>query len=277
MDTILVPTDFSEIAANAASYAAEIAKAAKAKIILFHAWHVPAVQPETYSAIPHIDAMEEMVKNNLVKLRAHLHTRYGPHIKIDIAYSCGFAEEEISLFIQHTRVNLIVMGMRGAGWLGEKLMGSVTTSVIRMGLCPVLAVNRGVQFNGIKKIVFAYDYAALENSQVIAPLKTFGRTFNAHIYVLNVNKPELDNEIPETPQAIAGIRMDHLLEEISHSFHFTCSTGVAKGINEFIAEKQADLLVMIPHKQSALGRIFNGSDTTHMAFNLQVPLLAMPG
>jgi len=40
MKTILVPTDFSKIARNAIDYAVEIAKLTKAKLILFHVYHV---------------------------------------------------------------------------------------------------------------------------------------------------------------------------------------------------------------------------------------------
>ena len=43
MKTILVPTDFSKSANNAAEYAANFAIATKAKILLFHVYNVPII------------------------------------------------------------------------------------------------------------------------------------------------------------------------------------------------------------------------------------------
>jgi nucleotide-binding universal stress UspA family protein len=41
MKTILVPTDFSEAAKNAAEYAINLAKVLNTKVTLFHVYHVP--------------------------------------------------------------------------------------------------------------------------------------------------------------------------------------------------------------------------------------------
>ena len=47
MKTILVPTDFSKSASNAAEYAVNLAKEIKATVLLFHVYHVPVFTSET--------------------------------------------------------------------------------------------------------------------------------------------------------------------------------------------------------------------------------------
>ena len=61
MKTILVPTDFSEEARNAAEYAVKLAKEVKAKVILFHTFQVPI----PISEVPVMVISEnEMLKKN---------------------------------------------------------------------------------------------------------------------------------------------------------------------------------------------------------------------
>lgn len=61
MKTILVPTDFSKIARNAIDYAVEIAKLTKAKLVLFHVYHVPVVPVE----IPIVMPIDEVKKETM--------------------------------------------------------------------------------------------------------------------------------------------------------------------------------------------------------------------
>ncbi len=58
MKTILVPIDFSEASINALDYAIEIAKLWQAKLILFHAYHIP-VAPIEAPVVISWDKIEE--------------------------------------------------------------------------------------------------------------------------------------------------------------------------------------------------------------------------
>lgn len=276
MKTILVPVDFSETSENAAFYAAEIAKQLEAQLILFHVYHIPFVQAEVPVMVPTIDQLEDTASKALIRLRAQIHTQHGPHIRIDHVSRCGFAVEEIIKFMNEQAPDIVVMGMHGTGNVSEYLLGSVTTSLIGQSNIPVLAVNKNSHFKGLKKLVFAYDYATMENSHTLDTLKTFGRLFKSHVYVLKVAHEKDAGKLPDIPEAVAGIRMDHLLEELNHSFHFITNKNVVTGINEFATDRDADLVVMVPHKHSFFERILSRSQTSHMAFNMKIPLLSLP-
>lgn len=275
MKTILVPTDFSEVAENAALYAAQIAKKNNARIILLNAYHIPFVPSEVPVAIPTMNELEATAREGLVKTRSLMHTQVGPYIEIDLETRCGFAVEEIRNYIQEHAVDLVVMGMQGAGIIGEHLVGSVTTELFGQLHTPILAVNKGSHFNGIKNIVFAYDYIALEQSKTLGALKALARLFDAHIYVLKIESEVESGKWIQVPEAVAGVRMDHLLEGIHHSFHFVQHNNTVEGIHRFVSEKKADLVVMIPHQHSFFERIFSRSKSKHMAFHLQTPLLTL--
>ncbi|MBA3705480.1 MAG: universal stress protein, partial [Bacteroidetes bacterium] len=82
MKTILVPTDFSEIACNAINYAVEIAKLTKAKLILFNVYNVPVVPAEIPIALP-IDEIEKDVMKGLKKIEKDICLKHGNELVIE--------------------------------------------------------------------------------------------------------------------------------------------------------------------------------------------------
>lgn len=270
--TILVPTDFSEVSGNAVNYAAEIAKLTGAKLILLHAYHIPVVTAEIPVVLPSIDELERDNMIGLRKIQENILQQLGP-LNVECVCKCGFAQEEIEQYAKEHDIDLIVMGMQGAGYLSEKLIGSITTVLMQKSKCPVLAIDKQVRFKTIKKIVLACDYQQIENKSVLGPLKEFVRIFKSHVYVLNV-VPELE-VVPTIDKAIEGVKLEQSLQDINHSYHCIENEDVVEGINDFVIKQQIDMVVMIPHKHSAFKNIFHRSQTKHMAFHTHVPMLSI--
>jgi len=272
MKKILAPTDFSDNAGNAINYAAQIAKLSKAELILFHAYQVPAIPSDVPFVMP-IDEIEKDALNGLMKIKKKILAKYGEELKITCETKFGLPVDEINTIVKEKKIDLVVMGVRGAGFLSEKLIGSLTTSLIRKGKCPVLAINEKVKFRSIKKIVLAYDYQKIAYKTILEPLKDFVKLFKSHVYLLNV-MPELEIASP-TRKKVAGNQIEHALEEFSHSFKFLENNDIVDGINEFVDENNIDMIVMIPRKHSLLESVFQGSNTKRMAFHSHIPLLAL--
>ncbi|MDP1744090.1 MAG: universal stress protein [Bacteroidota bacterium] len=272
MKTILAPTDFSDSAKNAINYAAELAKLTKAKLILFHAFHIPAVPSE----VPFVMPLDDIEKDNLkalTKIKKTILSKYGNDLNVVCKTKLGFAVDEINEITKEENVNLIVMGVRGAGYLTEKLIGSITTTLIRKAKRPVLAINDKVTFKSIKKIVLACDYQNI-NTKSMEPLKEFIKLFQSQLYILNVSSEgELISPIKKT---VGGTQLVHSFEGLNHSFDFVENEDVVEGINQFVDEHNADLIVMIPRKHTFFENIFQERNTKRMAFHTHIPLLALP-
>lgn len=272
MITILVPTDFSKISLNAIDYAVEIAVRTKAKIILFHTYYMPIITSDIM-VVPPIDELDNGCADSLKRIESNIYKKHGKNIDIEFICKYGFPIDEINLFAIEKKVDLIVMGMQGAGYLTEKIIGSITTSLIRKSKCPVLVINRGLKFKPVKKIVLASDFEVIADATILKPLKEFVQLFKSQVYVLNV-VPELET-VPMIGKAAVGIKLEHALEDVNHSFYFSQNEDVVAGINDFIDEKDADMVVMIPRKHSFLNSVFNEPDTKRIAFHSKVPLLAL--
>lgn len=272
MKTILVPTDFSACADNATEYAIEIAKLTGARIILFNVYQNQAVPAEVPILLP-IEQIAAGIMETLKKKTEDLQKKHHNKVKVDYKSAWGFPAEEIKLFSEKNKVDLVVMGMAGAGFLKEKIIGSVTTALIRNAKCPVLAIDQHVKFRNIKRIALACDYAETNNRSVLAPLKEFAQLFKSHIYVVNV-VPDTE-AVATITKAVAGIKLDHVLENVEHSFHYKENKNVAEGINDFVDENKIDMVVMIPREHATIRSLFSEPETKRVAFHTKIPLLAL--
>jgi nucleotide-binding universal stress UspA family protein len=274
MKTILVPTDFSPIADNAINYAVEIAKLTKARLIFLHAYHMPIITSEVPVVLPTAEEIEEDCMADLNRTKEKILSESGIDLDITCVCKYGLAVDEIKDFEADNKIDLLVLGMRGAGFIGEKLIGSVTTSLMRKVKCPLLAIDERVKFKPLKKIALASDYKEIENINILDPLKELMRLFSSHLHVVNVvrEKAEL---VPTTEEASVGVKLEHSLEDVEHSFHYAENNDVVEGINEYVTEHNIDLVVMIPRTHSVVTNVFKEPHTKRMAFHTKVPLLVL--
>lgn len=143
VDTILVPTDFSDDAAKATDAARDLAKLFGAKIVVLHAYHVdvPVVSPMSGGYALPSGFYEE--------LRAHATGRVDALVKqiaaegIDVSGVAVCEPAALAIADQAGKLpaDLIVMGTRGHTGLKHVVLGSVAERVVRTAPCPVLTVK----------------------------------------------------------------------------------------------------------------------------------------
>lgn len=272
MKTILVATDFSDIAKNAVNYAAEVANVAKAKLILFHVYHEPVFLAEIPISLP-IGEIEKDCLECLKDIKKGIHKKYGDKLIVECICKLGFPVDEINLYAKENDAELIVMGMEGTSYLTEKIIGNITTSLIKKASCPVLAIDKHVRFSSMKNIVLASDYLEVENKTILNPMIELAKLFDSKIFVLNV-VPELET-VTTIGKAVEGIKINHALEAVNHTFHYSKSEDVIEGINDFVDKQKINMVVMIPRTHSILHNLFHESNSKRMAFHTKVPLLAL--
>jgi nucleotide-binding universal stress UspA family protein len=273
MKTILIPVDFSKSADNALDYAIEIAKCTSAKLFLFHAYLPPAA----IGGVPVILSVKEIEKQivrNLKKAERYIHSKTDQNLVVEYAYRCGSPVEEIKLCAERNKADLIIMGLHGAGFLKENLIGSVSTALINNSFCPVLIVNQNVKFRNLKNIALAFDYTEIKNKSILSLLNEFTNLFKSHIFIFNVVKSQLQ-AVSSISKAVDGMKLAHALQDAEHSFHYSENEDIVEGINQFVIDKKIDMVVMIPHKHSPLHALFNESQTKKMAFHTRIPILTL--
>ena len=272
MNTILVPTDFSDIARNATMYAIEFAKAMHSRILLFHAYHLPVV-PTADAPMPAMIDTMELENDNMRLLKkeaAYLSTL--SDVQIDCIATQGFAVDEILSIEEQHRPDLIIMGITTAGPLAEFIFGSIATDVISKTHTPVIVVPENAQYKKIEKIVFSSDYKLEADTNELGTLKHIIKNYNAKLYILNVEKEKEDIEVDK---ALLMMKIENYFDDIEHTHHLPIDNDLIHGLNTFIEVHEIDLIAMIPHKHNFLARMFHESSTKKMAFHTKIPLLTL--
>lgn len=273
MKTILIPTDFSPVAKNAMHYGAELAIAQKAKVILFHVYQLPIIMGEIPVSVPPLEEIEADCLKELEKLKKHLLNKYEDDLEIECLCKTGFITDSICETADEYKAELVVVGMQGAGFITEKIIGSNTTTLIQKSKIPVLAIDNHAHFKSIENILFASDYEELENKDVLAPLIDLAIAFHANLHILHVeNRKEKSQTITKT---VEGIKLNRYFEKVPHEFHFIESEDVLTGINKFIKKTPVDMIVMIPRSHSFIDKLINEPHSKQMAFHTHLPLLTI--
>jgi nucleotide-binding universal stress UspA family protein len=140
---ILVPTDFSELAAGALDMAIELAEKYGAKLTLFHSSWLPPAAYDVYGAHGEgiewrADDIARAARSTLADALASAKLRY-PSTESAVAFGEPF--QRILESVKELDIDLIVMGTHGRRGLSHVLLGSVAEKVVRLSPVPVLTVS----------------------------------------------------------------------------------------------------------------------------------------
>jgi nucleotide-binding universal stress UspA family protein len=269
MKHILVPTDFSDDARNAAHYAARLAEKLKASVTLLHAYMLPT----PVSEVPYVMInAEEMQKENEEIARVET-DKLKASYNVDVNYivRLGFPSDEIEAVIEDNEIDLVVMGMKGKGTI-EKMVGSTTTSTLKKIRSPLLIIPEKAGYKDWKQVTYATDYSYEFNSQVYNPLIDLLRTFAAQLNIVHVMKAADEGK----SQPVSGEQqLETAFSNVPHQYDVITDAHVKHGIQSYLQDHPADLLVMVTRDRGFWERLFGKSHTKEMVYNTHIPLLVL--
>ncbi len=274
MKTILVPTDYSEVAYNAERYAIELAKTFDSKFILFHAYHRPIL----LSSLALLFADQELEKFNFERLKAEEYIiKHECCDKVgteSLAYK-GRAVDGILQVIKERPVDYIIMGITGSGLLSEVLIGSTTLAVIKKTKIPVFVIPKEAKYKTIKKIVFIHNYEEVTPQNVTDEIKMFCDQFGAELIIYG--KPKLqDIENFKKVRSRVEVEFSNIpTSVVNNVIGLSQEEDITQEINSFVDLNKADMIAMMPNTSKSYQSIFNRDNVVKMAFHTRIPLLIL--
>ncbi|MEL6143627.1 MAG: universal stress protein, partial [Bacteroidota bacterium] len=135
MQRILFPTDFSDAANHAFSYALRVAQVLNAKIIVFHAYEMPSLGralPHTLAEFYESIKLEEFknYEDNIPVLEKVAKELNLTEINVQYVMEGGIPKSAIIRQAKKDAVDLIIMGTTGASGFKEVFLGSVAGEVM---------------------------------------------------------------------------------------------------------------------------------------------------
>lgn len=271
MKTVLVPVDFSQACDNALDYALKFAQKAKLHIHLLNVYDYAFVSTDPYIWVPSSDELVEENLKRLETMRDKMHQQFGKELKVSCHCQPGTVIDTVNAFAEKHHVDLIIMGMQGGGFVSEKIIGSTATSLMRESVCPVLGIGKEVKFRGLDRIVLATDHQDADYKKILKPLKDLIAVFQSHLYVLYVVEPVVNLE----KGIVTGVQVMRALEDIPYTEHTLAHDDVASAVSQFVEDKAINMAVIVPRKHSFFYSLFHEPNTKKLAFQANIPLLAL--
>jgi len=266
MKKILVPTDFSKAAANAAQYAAWLAQKLSAKMELVHVIDIgtPGTKLHNWQKLE-----AQMIKSGQEGAKQVMENIRNP-VEITYKHLAGSPfQDVVSEFAESEKADMIVIGSRGASGLKKALFGSNAATLINRCSKPVIVVPAEAEFNGIRKVLYPTDMVHLDEE--IKTIARFAKHFDAQILVLHVksgNAPKRDTT-----------NLENILTRMANyrkiKFDVVGNEDVVAGIEEYVQSEKPDLLAMFTHELDLYERIFGKSVTRQVTFHNSLPLLSI--
>ena len=275
MKTILVPTDFSSTAKNAAHYALALAKDLGAnKIIFYNAYQQPVTADPVLNTVELYDMGEfgKLSENGLQNFIKNFDEQETAGLKFETVSEYNLLTAGIEELCKQHAIDLIVMGVTGGGKLEETLIGSNTISVATHINIPVIIVPTKATYQPIKEIVLACDFKKVVETTPVAPLKKILDETKAKLFVLNIDH---NNKSFTTDTPHESVMLDTLLYNYQPEYHFIESEDFTEAINQFAEKNKVDLVVTMPKKHGWFEGLFRRSHTKMLAFHSHVPLMVM--
>lgn len=272
MNTILVPTDFSSVAYNAALYAIHFANHHSiSNIVLYNAYQTPVNVDPAMPTIQLLDIeqLKQSSEEGLENFRQQLLPHCGANTRLTALSEFNLLAENINEVCEKTKADLIVMGITGKSKVEEVLIGSNTISVIEHTRTPVIIVPADSSFTPIEDIVFACDYKKVIETTPVTSIKDVLEKTNAKLHVVHVEK----SDASDTADQSAVLK--RLLSGIDPEFHNVRGDGFVEAINQFAADISADLIITIPKKHGWFESLFRTRHTKKLAFHTNVPLMVI--
>ncbi len=273
MKTILVPTDFSEGAFKAVEYAISFSKDIGSKIILCHAFELPA---QGINVMIDISAeLEKNAKIELQKLEYRIkENKLHEGVSIEYVSLLGDLNEVLTTLTEQFDADMVIMGTKGESDLASKLFGTNTVSVIKNCRIPLLVIPGKAEYKPVKNIAFAIDYLRPAEDSTLKVLREIAIQNNAKLRLVNVHT---DGEIGEFIASVKEMQdwYEKQLDGVDIDFVFVENYAIEDGVFEFIHHNDVDMLAMITRKHGFFDKIFRKSISEELALHTNVPLLTM--
>jgi nucleotide-binding universal stress UspA family protein len=270
MKTILIATDFSQAALNAANYAADMALAIDANIILLHAYQIPVIYLETYVAVIEGD-MTQDTKKTMVQLKNHLAKKTGGKLNIQTEIRQGVFFSELKTLCEKINPYAVVMGSQGTTAAEHLFFGSHAVFAMKHLRWPLITVPPKVKFASIKEIGLACDFNKVVDAVPVDEIKMLVNDYNAKLHVLNISRKEGFN-----PDVVfqSGL-LQEILKPLKPQYHFISNKNTDEGIMNFAEKNHIDLLITLPRRHGLLKRLIHKSHTKQLVLHSHVPVMAL--
>ncbi|MFB6171057.1 MAG: universal stress protein [Haloarculaceae archaeon] len=279
-ETLVVPTDGSDLSGRALDRAVALAETYGATVHVVHVVTSTALSTAEGGAVLQLLETDgrDLVTAAADRVRAAGAT-------VETATLTGAPHRAIVDHADRLGADLIVMGTHGRTGLAHVALGSVAERVVRSAPVPVLTVGPSAPTDGeVDGVLVPTDGSAAAATALPHAFELATR-YGATVHALSV----VDDAVYGIEASMTGFVDDlstaseEAVEVVASRAPADCSlvTAVERGtphaeIDAYVAAHDVDLVAMGTHGRSGLERLVLGSVTARVVRSAPVPVLAVP-
>ena len=278
MKTILLPTDFSENSWNAISYALHFFEKFTCNFYLLHVSKLIHASDGDMPYVPTQEIIDELyLKPARQKLQQVLKriSKQFPEQKNHNFYiltDYNFFIESIRRHVDEKKVDMIIMGTKGASGLQKFIIGSNAGDVITKVHCATLVVPENAKFTKLNEIAFPTDYTLTYNLQTLSPISEVLEAYNSAIRILHISKKDINLNVEQR-------KNKELLEDYfsnqTHSFHFLTNKKVEDAVQLFVESSKINMITMVAKNLNYFQQILFHTKIEEISYHTDIPFLVL--
>ncbi|MCP4551238.1 MAG: universal stress protein [Bacteroidetes bacterium] len=250
-NTLLVPTDFTEVGNNAINMAAKAAKLLNYKLSLLHITE---------------SKEDESASGKLAAIAKKINADFG--IEVDTLAKEGSIFTTIGETAKDLGASLIFMGTHGKVGM-QKFTGSFALKVITSSECPVIIVQKRTFESTFKNIVLPItsDYGPWEKTKWA---EYISNTFNAKIYILQLDTENITKTTDSVTKHFSENGVEFEVQKATKSGNFE------KQVVDYATAINSDLIMIMTNPSKGLTSFILGSYDEEIIFNTtQIPVMCI--
>jgi nucleotide-binding universal stress UspA family protein len=270
MKTILIATDFSPAAINAANYAAEMALALKGNLVVLNVYQIPVTYLEVPVVIGEADIRKD-VEQNMKTLVESLKMKTANKLPIETEIRMGTFFHELKETCEGFDPYAVVLGSQGTTAAEHFLFGTHAVYTMKHLTWPVITVPFGATFSSIKKIGLACDFSKVVNNTPVEEIALLVKDFDAELHVLNTGKKtEFEPDV-----VFESALLQEMIGKLNPNYHFITNDKTDEAIVEFAEKNHIDLLIVLPKRYGLMDKLVHRSHTKQLVLHSHVPVMSL--
>lgn len=183
-----------------------------------------------------------------------------------------FFVDSIKRESESKKIDLIIMGTKGATGLKKMTIGSNTGDVITKVKCPLLAIPEDAQYTELKEVALPTDYHTGYDLSALDTLIETVTMNKAELRILHISKK--GKALSEEQQKNKDFLSDYLVD-VDHSFHSLTGQSLETAVQCFTESRDIDMIAMVAKNLNFFQRILFKPEVEKISYHTEVPFLVL--
>ncbi|MGJ8731603.1 MAG: universal stress protein [Cellulophaga sp.] len=279
MKNILLPTDFSENATNAISYALELFKNESCTFHILNTY-VPAIPHSRFMAensktlVLEKDT-ETASKNGLKKTIERINLKHkNPLHNYSTISSFDLLTHEVIDIIKKENIDFVISGTKGITNFKRVFVGANTMRIVNaIKDCPVLAIPNNYNFQKPKQLVLATDLKRSLSPEALQAILFIAQMYNSTVHILHL---KTDTTLDDFQKSNLKI-VQNCLASVQLKLHLLpFYANKSEILSQFIKDYAIDTLALVYNNRSYLEELIQEPVLQQADHHTKIPLLVLP-